>query len=215
MGGTDLFSLYVCQINSAPNPLFQFRRDAQGIRNQLPAHKHLCRLPSSSGGPFPAGLNDCIDGAEHLVAKAPELFGAPLNVLAGASAGGNSAAVATFQLMRSRPQHRLAAVQLNFGVFDLTMNIPSAVQGAQSLVVDRAMLEQFFAAYVGGASIGGTPGPGDIALWMGSGSEAFVKLYPGSPHCFMAFKGSKMVEEAAAVTEEWLREKLGECPSGR
>lgn len=191
--------------------------------------------------------------AEHLVDKAPGLFGAPLKVLAGASAGGNFAAVTTFQLMRSRPQHRLAAVLLNFGCFDVTMNMPSAVQGAQSLVVDRAMLEHFAAAYVDGASIEERRAPlispvyedlqrlvdespfrtlppvlfncgtADLLLddsimmsmkWMGSGSEAVVKLYPGSPHGFTAFKGSKMAEEAAAVTEEWLREKLGEAASG-
>lgn len=222
----------------------------------LRAYANSCQLTSISVGyrlapenPFPAGLNDCIDVAEHLVDNAPALFGAPLKVLAGASAGGNLAVVTTFQLMRSRPRHRLAAVLLNFGCFDLTMNMPSAVQGAQSLVVDRAMLEHFVAAYVDGASIGECRDPrispvyedvrrlaaespfrtlppalfncgtADLLLddslmmslkWMSSGSEAVVKLYPGSPHGFTAFKGSKMAEEAAAVTEEWLREKLAE-----
>ncbi|ROW01899.1 hypothetical protein VMCG_05554 [Cytospora schulzeri] len=225
----------------------------------LKVYSNSCQLTSISVGyrlapenPFPAGLNDCIDVAEHLIDKAPELFGAPFKVLAGASAGGNFAAVTTFQLMRSRPQHRLAAVLLNFGCFDLTANMPSAVQGAQSLVVDRAMLEHFVAAYVGVISIeerrdpamspvyedlrrlvDGSPfrtlppalfncGTADLLLddslmmstkWMASGSEAVVKLYPGSPHGFTAFKGSKMAEEAAAVTEAWLREKLAQSAS--
>lgn len=191
--------------------------------------------------------------AEHLVDKAPELFGAPLKVLAGASAGGNLVAVTTFQLMRSRPQHRLAAVLLNFGCFDLTLNMPSVVQGARSLVIDRAMADHFVAAYVGEASleerrdpavspvyedlrglVDESPfrtlppalfncGTADLLLddslmmsmkWMGSGSEAVVKLYPGSVHGFTAFKGSKMAEEAAAVTREWLKEKLEKSESG-
>lgn len=192
--------------------------------------------------------------AEHLVDKAPELLGAPLKVLAGASAGGNYAAVTTFQLLRSRsrPRFRPAAVLLNFGFFDLA-HIPSAVQGAEALVVDRAMPEHFVAAYVGGASVeerrappvspvyedlrrmvGESPlrklppalfdgGTADTLLddsllmsmkWISTGSEAAVKLYPGSPHGFTAFTGSKMAEEAAAVTEEWLRERLGESETG-
>ncbi|KAK7748722.1 hypothetical protein SLS53_000745 [Cytospora paraplurivora] len=226
----------------------------------LKAYANNCQLTSISVGyrlapedPFPAGLNDCIDVAEHLVDKAPELFGAPLKVLAGASAGGNYAAVTTFQLLRSRPQFRLAAVLLNFGFFDLTLNMPSTVQGAEALVVDSAMLEHFVAAYVGGVSIEGRRAPAispvyedlrrlvdespfrtlppalfncgtadpllDDSLlmsmkWISTGSEAVVKLYPGSPHGFTAFKGSKMAEEAAAVTEEWLRERLGESETG-
>lgn len=102
---------------------------------------------------FPAAVNDCVDTAEHFVDSGMALFGVPLRVIAGGSTGANLAALTTFQLMRSRPNHRLAAVLLNFGYFDLTLNMPTAAHSAQSLLIDRAMLENFNEAYIPGAGL--------------------------------------------------------------
>ena len=103
--------------------------------------------------PFPAGINDCVDVAEHLTDNAPTAFGAPLRVIGGASAGGNYAALTTFQLMRSRPQHRLDAVLLINGMYDLTLNLPSTVESKPSVFIDREMLEHFIEAHSPGASV--------------------------------------------------------------
>ncbi|MCJ1243114.1 hypothetical protein MMC30_000311 [Trapelia coarctata] len=43
--------------------------------------------------------------------------------------------------------------------------------------------------------------------WMIAGGETVVKLYPGSPHGFTIFPG-KVAEEAAAVTFQFVHEKL-------
>ncbi len=45
--------------------------------------------------------------------------------------------------------------------------------------------------------------------WMIVGGEAVVKIYPGAPHGFTVFPGVKVTEEAAAVTVEFVQEKLG------
>jgi acetyl esterase/lipase len=45
--------------------------------------------------------------------------------------------------------------------------------------------------------------------WMGTGSEAVIKLYPGAPHMFSAFKGVKVADDTAADTTAFLKEKLG------
>lgn len=47
--------------------------------------------------------------------------------------------------------------------------------------------------------------------WMIAGGEAVVKIYPGAPHGFTAFPGIKVSEEAAAVTVQFLQEKLEEA----
>jgi acetyl esterase/lipase len=44
--------------------------------------------------------------------------------------------------------------------------------------------------------------------WIATGSEAVIKLYPGAPHMFTAFKGSKVADDAAADTAAFLDEKL-------
>jgi acetyl esterase/lipase len=44
--------------------------------------------------------------------------------------------------------------------------------------------------------------------WMIAGGEAVVKIYPGAPHGFTVFPGIKVAEEAAAVTVQFLQEKL-------
>lgn len=44
--------------------------------------------------------------------------------------------------------------------------------------------------------------------WMIAGGEAVVKIYPGAPHGFTVFSGIKVAEEAAAVTTQFVQEKL-------
>jgi acetyl esterase/lipase len=198
--------------------------------------------------PFPAGVEDCVDVAEYLVDNAQSVFNTPLRVIRGASAGGNYAALATLQLMRSRPQHRLDAVLMINGIFDLTLNLPSTVESRPSIIVDRPMIDKFVEAYTAGASIESrrnplmsplyddvqklaaespfgtlppalfTCGTGDPLLddsllmsvkWMGTASEAVIKLYPGAPHMFSVFKGVKVADDTAADdTAAFLKEKL-------
>nr|ULT85520.1 alpha/beta hydrolase [Wicklowia aquatica] len=197
--------------------------------------------------PFPAGVNDCVDVAEHLTDNAQAVFSAPLRVICGASAGGNYAALTTFQLMRTRPQHRLDAVLLINGIYDLTLNMPSTVQSKQSIIIDREMAEKFIEAYAHGASIETRRNPlmsplyedmqklaqespfgalppalvtcstADLLFddsllmsvkWMASGSEVVIKLFPGAPHMFSAFKGFKVADDASAATAAFLNERL-------
>jgi acetyl esterase/lipase len=44
--------------------------------------------------------------------------------------------------------------------------------------------------------------------WLATGSEAVIRLYPGAPHMFSAFKRSKVVDDTAADTAAFLKEKL-------
>ena len=44
--------------------------------------------------------------------------------------------------------------------------------------------------------------------WMIAGGEAVVKIYPGAPHGFTIFPGLKVAQEAAAVTMQFVQEKL-------
>lgn len=45
--------------------------------------------------------------------------------------------------------------------------------------------------------------------WNGTGSETVLKLYPGAPHMFSAFKGVKVADDTAADTAAFLKAKLG------
>jgi acetyl esterase/lipase len=108
--------------------------------------------------PWPAGVYDCIDVAEYLVDH-EDTFGAPLCVLGGESAGGNFATLVTFQLMRSRPEHRLSAVLLINGMYDLTFNLPSTTAEGKSGVIDHTMIEKFMDAYIPNMSMAARRNP--------------------------------------------------------
>lgn len=198
--------------------------------------------------PIPAGIEDCADVAEYLIDNGPAEFNAPFRVIGSASAGGNFAALTTFHLMRTRPQHRLDAVSLINGLFDMTLNMPTTVQFKRAVPVDRESTEKSLDAYAPAASIEArrdpsmsplyedmhklarespfgtlpptliTCGTADPLLddsllmsikWMASGSEAVMKLYPGAPHMFSAFKGFKVADDTAAATRAFLNERLG------
>lgn len=46
--------------------------------------------------------------------------------------------------------------------------------------------------------------------WSITGGEAIVKIYPGATHCFTAFPGLPVADEANAVTLKFMQEKLSE-----
>lgn len=46
--------------------------------------------------------------------------------------------------------------------------------------------------------------------WMAAGGEAVLKVYPGAPHMFSAFRGmAKVADDCAEDVEAFLTEKLG------
>ena len=52
-------------------------------------------------------------------------YGAPLVAMGGASAGAHLVALTAFDLIRTRPSHRLAGLVLMYGSYDVTGQLPS------------------------------------------------------------------------------------------
>lgn len=156
--------------------------------------------------PFPAGVNDCVDVAEYLVDNGPTIFGAPLRVIGGGSAGANFTPLTTFQLMRTRPHHRLAAVLLNYGYFDLTLNMPTTVaQSSRSVVIDRAMMEKYNEAYVPSASVEARQNPLMSPLY-----EDMQKLARESPFgvlppaLFNCGTADPLLDDSLMMSAKWM-----------
>ncbi|KAK2754523.1 hypothetical protein FQN54_006924 [Arachnomyces sp. PD_36] len=103
--------------------------------------------------PFPAGINDCVDAAEYLVDHAEEEYGSKLAIIGGDSAGGNLSALTALQLMRSRPAHQLAGLVLEYGYYDLTLNLPGPSQFTKPLVLTLQDLQGMNELYTPGMSL--------------------------------------------------------------
>jgi len=102
---------------------------------------------------YPAAAHDCFDVATHLVDNGESLFGAPLRILVGESAGGCLAAQTAFHLIRQRPSHPMAGMVLPYGWFDLTLNLPSMVDFKRQLIISTKSMREFAEAYTPGMSI--------------------------------------------------------------
>lgn len=122
-------------------------------------------------------MNDCFDAAEYLVDHAEKIFGAKVLFLGGESAGAYFSTLTTFQLMRSRPAHRLAGLILLFGNFDLTLNMPHLINTSRCLVIDHERMKRFVNAYTPGMSIEERRNPAVSPLY-----EDMQALALSSPH---------------------------------
>ncbi|KAJ5470181.1 hypothetical protein N7530_007538 [Penicillium desertorum] len=135
----------------------------------LATHKHSdstlreyankCQLTAISVGyrlapkhPYPAAVHDAIDAAEYMVDHAVEGYGATLRFLGGDSAGACLATVSALQLIRSRPSYKLSGIVLPYGLFDLTLGLPTVAASTKPLMINLAILERFNGAYVPGMS---------------------------------------------------------------
>ncbi|GAW26982.1 putative alpha beta hydrolase fold-3 domain-containing protein [Rosellinia necatrix] len=106
--------------------------------------------------PWPAGREDCVDAAEHLVDRRGGERGeeeeeeGPLLFLAGESAGANLAVVAALALLRSRPAHALRGLVLPYGQYTLGLGLPSMEGFDRPLLIDHEIVRSFADAYTPG-----------------------------------------------------------------
>jgi acetyl esterase/lipase len=114
-----------------------------------------CQLTAISVGyrlapehPHPAAVHDCIDAANYLAEHGRELYGAPLQFIAGESAGGCLALLCVFDFLRSHPSHHLLGLILFYGYFDLALGLPSVTTSTKYPMTNRAALERYCDAYL-------------------------------------------------------------------
>ncbi|PKS05154.1 hypothetical protein jhhlp_008521 [Lomentospora prolificans] len=126
----------------------------------LQRYANQCQLTAISVGyrlapedPWPAAVHDCVDIAEYLVDHGPSAYGARLLFVGGESAGGCLAALTTFHLLRSGPNHRLSGVVLPCGQFNLTLNLSKMSSFKQPLAIDRESMQRFADAWTPGMTI--------------------------------------------------------------
>lgn len=132
----------------------------RGGDSELQRYANNCQVTAISVGyrlapeePYPAALHDAQDAATYIADHGPELFGAPLLITAGESAGSCLAVQAVFHLIRERPNHRLAGVTLPYGWFDLSAGLPTQVLTSRPVLINTESMIEFRDAYLGeGAS---------------------------------------------------------------
>ncbi|KAK0651416.1 Alpha/Beta hydrolase protein [Cercophora newfieldiana] len=103
--------------------------------------------------PWPAAPHDVFDVAIHLVDNGESLFGAPLRLITGISAGGALAAQAAFHLVRERPEHDLAGVVFQYAWFDVSLGLPSMKDFHRPLFINEKVMTEFMEAYTPGMTV--------------------------------------------------------------
>ncbi|KAI0182682.1 Alpha/Beta hydrolase protein [Xylaria flabelliformis] len=123
----------------------------------LKFYANTCQLTAMSVGyrlapehPFPAGREDCIDVAEHLVDHGEADHGGKLLFLAGESGGAHMSVLVAFALIRSRPQHVLKGLVLPYGNYTIALGLPSMVGFDRQILINHEMVQHFMDAYTPG-----------------------------------------------------------------
>jgi acetyl esterase len=112
--------------------------------------------------PYPAGLDDCETVTRWAYARAGELGASPATVaVAGESAGGNLAAALCLR-RRERGDVALAGQALLYPGLSGGAPFPSREQ-FDGLILNRAGMETFWAAYTGGRDLDGDPGAAPLS----------------------------------------------------
>lgn len=168
--------------------------------------------------PFPAAPDDCVAAALWVLEHAADEWGTDRVVIGGESAGAHLAATT---LLRVRDEHgstgAIAAANLVFGAYDLSMTPSQRLWGDQNLVLSTPIMEWFCDHFLPGTSperrrepdvsplyadLSGLPpalftvGRRDpllddslfmAARWRAAGNETSLSVYPEAIHGFVAF----------------------------
>ena len=162
--------------------------------------------------PHPAGLDDCVAAIRWLAAHGQRELGAGRLIVGGESAGAHLAALALLVLRDRGEIDAVAAANLAYGVFDVSMTPSARRWGDERIVVNTEDLAFFAAHYAPEerrrdpdvsplyADLTGMPralllcGTRDpllddtlfmAARWQAAGSPAELAIYPGAPHEFL------------------------------
>jgi acetyl esterase/lipase len=93
--------------------------------------------------PYPAGNEDCVDIAEHLIAHGMEEFGGPLLFMGGDSAGAHLSVLTCFRLLQTRPDFALRGLVLNFGAYDISGCLPQVHHFDLPLILDGGIMARY------------------------------------------------------------------------
>jgi acetyl esterase len=162
--------------------------------------------------PHPAGLADCVAAIRWLAANGERELGAARLIVGGESAGAHLAALALLALRDRRGIEAVAAANLAYGVYDVSMTPSARRWGDQRIVINTPDLAFFATQYAPKerhrdpdvsplyADLTGMPpalfscGTLDpmlddtlfmAARWQAAGSLAELAIYPGAPHEFL------------------------------
>lgn len=162
--------------------------------------------------PFPAGPDDCLAAARHLIDQAG-LYGGDQLYIGGESAGAHLAAVTLLRLRDKDGISPFLAANLVYGAYDLRMTPGARAYGQDKPILRTSDIENFVAAFAGDtdpadpaispvlADLSGlcpalfSVGTNDAlyedtmamwARWSASGNPAELALYTGGYHAFNA-----------------------------
>jgi acetyl esterase/lipase len=177
----------------------------------LREYANKCQLTAISVGyrlapehPYPAAVYDAIDAAEYLVDHAAEVYGASLRFLGGESAGGCLAVLSALQLMRSRPAYKLSGLVLPYGLFDLSLGLPTVAHSTKPLMINLAILERFNGAYVPNMSTAERRSPCVSPLY--ENLPALVAGTPGGslpPALFLCGTEDPLLDDSILMSSKW------------
>jgi acetyl esterase/lipase len=162
--------------------------------------------------PHPAARDDCVAAIRWLVANGQRELGAARLIVAGESAGAHLAALALLALRDVGEIEAVAAANLAYGVYDVSMTPSARRWGGQRLVIstpDLAFFAQLYAPSERHRDADISPLYADLiglppalfscgtldpllddtlfmaARWQAAGSDAQLAIYPGAPHEFL------------------------------
>ncbi|HEX6488322.1 MAG TPA: alpha/beta hydrolase fold domain-containing protein [Candidatus Dormibacteraeota bacterium] len=182
--------------------------------------------------PYPAGPDDCEAAVKWLLSEGPSALDAPAWFAIGGESAGAHLAVVT--LLRLRDRSAIAAANLSFGCYDMSMTPSQRQWGDRYLVLSTPVIRWFADNFLPGmdpearrapdvsplyARLDGMPKAlftvGDLdpllddslfmyERWRAAGSEAELALYPEAVHGFTAYPFDA-AEAALARQYEFLR----------
>jgi len=159
--------------------------------------------------PWPAGIHDCIDAAEHLIAHGLPSYSVPPNpllLIGGESAGGNLSALTAFHLIKSHSQNiKLAGLVFIFGHFDLTNALPSASTFTRPLLINNRSIQVFIDAYTPGMSVSERRNPDISPLY--ADMHALAKQSAGGklpPAVFVCGTEDPVLDDTLMMSVRWM-----------
>jgi acetyl esterase len=172
----------------------------------------------------PAAVADCVAAISWLAANGQRELGSARVIVGGESAGAHLAALALLALRERGDLAAVAAANLAYGVYDVSMTPSARLWGDQRIVVstpDLAFFAEQYAPTEQHRDAAVSPLYADLsalppalfscgtldpllddtlfmaARWQETGNEAQLALYPGAPHEFLNLRDQISAEQQA------------------
>lgn len=153
--------------------------------------------------PFPAGPDDCVDAAEHVLREGNSKYGGNLLFIGGESAGAQLTMITMFDLLRRYDDPLpIKGLVLHYGAFELSQCLPMVYHFDKQLILEKFIMWKYIEAFLPGMTVEQRRDPKISPFWENLMGERFFKRLPSA--LFTCGTEDPLLDDTTMMSVKWM-----------